>query len=747
MGLSGGHSKRPDLNKTLDRKMQDKRVWDKRQDIELDSIFDFLMGKSRDKLDDAENNNLYSPERFVDRPSLSKIFDDFLSDRGSQAVFISGASGCGKTAAVMHLVGNIVEAKNAVMLLRAVELPDIIIKPKRLERWLTAELGYKGTFSEVLERANSLGNRRFLLVVDGLNEYTAAGRDASLLFRAINNFIADHQGHQALKVIMTARADGLNAFLPKGRFPPDVDDEVFYRPQGRDFIEIGLLSKVEALKIMNVLQISEDKATNFIDAGGDTIRNPQIIHEIASGAIDARNLKNLDSAAITGRFLERRLGHDRELRRSVTDLVKVIGRTRNMVVSEKELAKKAPKLLNRLQANNNRIFSTLRELEIIQQLETEDDSGQLTWSITLTHDTIFDALSKRQNRKLLFLRVLNIVVITGVLVGAFWGVINGFSMKFEKQFNQRIADGLWTELNESKAQQPLIEKSYKNMVKPLQSTIKGPLEVIKSFFWRALLMLSIPVLVTMLIYDIWDHILEVSDQREIRLLYFGREHELRLFRRMSLYASPGLLLIIWTIVRFNSIQYNSSVLNFLKTIWPLSALFGILFLFFLPWVNVRSVQAAKKGSMLLKEYLFSRESRKRTLYSFVRSSSMIILILAYIYIMLPTAGTQVFPNKLYEKIQIDTIESINDIKVTFINSGTIDKEFGEAFALRIQDKLLTFLDTIKQTCSRPLLDKDTPEGLIVLNWIPAFGFIIIIALGFCQVFIKEIAARKYYTAL
>jgi hypothetical protein len=85
--------------------------------------------------------------------------------------------------------------------------------------------------------------------------------------------------------------------------------------------------------------------------------------------------------------------------------------------------------------------------------------------------------------------------------------------------------------------------------------------------------------------------------------------------------------------------------------------------------------------------------------------------------------------------------------VNLINTYPIGKEFGEEFGVIFQEELLTFLGAIEQTFSGPLLNKDTPEGSYVLNCILPFGFILIIALGFCQVFIKEIAARKYYTAL
>ena len=167
MGLSGENKKRQDLSESFDSLMSEKNVWDKRQDIELDNIFNYLIEKAQEKIDDSELNNLYLKEQFVERRSVTKHIDDYIKDDTKRALFISGVSGCGKTSSIIHLTDKLSKSKESVLFLRAIEFDKDIVRPKSLERLILAELGYKGTMDEVLERAKKHGNGKFTIIIDG----------------------------------------------------------------------------------------------------------------------------------------------------------------------------------------------------------------------------------------------------------------------------------------------------------------------------------------------------------------------------------------------------------------------------------------------------------------------------------------------------------------------------------------------------------------------------------------------------
>ncbi len=398
VGVGGAVYKPGHPDDRLQAMLEKKRVWSKRQDVELEEVLGKLRRKTTEALEDIENNNIYKPGSYFHRKGPEEQFSAFVDDRDSRALIVSGSSGCGKTTSVVHFIRTLLSAGKHVMLIRALELPERIQKPKEFARWITEYVGYGGDFADILQYLDSTGTDKLILVVDGLNEFTARGRDASRLFSNINHFLADHRHSGTLKMLITFRSDSLSFFLPGNRLPVDVIEEAYYRPGGKDFYEIGTLSEQEGLKMLKTLKIATGEATEIIAMLAPSLRTPLVLYKIAGGAIAPGDLKGMASWTITTRFLGRRLGRDKELRKLCTELMAAMGKSRDMNLTEEQLEKNNPRLLSKLKAGNNRLLNVLSDLEIIQQIRTEDKSGNPTSAILLAHDTIFEGLEKAAKR-------------------------------------------------------------------------------------------------------------------------------------------------------------------------------------------------------------------------------------------------------------------------------------------------------------------------------------------------------------
>lgn len=746
MGLNGGSIRRTDLKSQINEVMQKKRVWENRKDIATEYALEFINKKTAFKIEDAERNNLYIPERYVDRDSVSQIIRDFINDKDSRALFMTGVSGAGKTAAAIHFIRQLNTEKHAAILIRAVELPTNVVKPKRFEHWLSAELGLQGVFSEILARASKVGNGRFVILIDGMNEFIAAGRDASLLFGALNHFIADYADHTALKVIMTSRSDSLGVFLPKGSLPLEADESLYFRPHGADYYEIGLLADDEVVDMLARLQVHKSVAKEYLLSGGEKIRNPSILAKVASGAIAPEDLVHMDRHRITTRFLVKRIGRDRHLKHALIDLVELMGKSKDMVVSADILEKRAPKMLQRLQADNSRILTTLRDLEIIQQIDFEDDESLPSWKLSISHDSIFEVISRMQAKRRLYFSLKNTSGIILIVLATVWlaAYILGSVMENlvdRKVENLRVSiyeriDGLSLAANE----ESVAKAGYERYLGNIKKAVLGIRLIFYGFFSSIVFALTAPIALLLLSNDLLTFLKDRKDikNRDVRLLYFGREETIKSTKKLMKYLYPSMVLFIIITLTISAFSSNVFIITS-----PLLFLMAVLIVIVMPIIGISHVRNALNGSALLKEYSFSKESRRDNRFSFVRLAAVLSLSIGYTLFFCQLSGEYFLPKETIRDVKgrFASISSERDREI--INTYPISKYTPEKLLSLYPQRAIEAITEYEKNIAHKLLEPESKKDSMVYNGLIFLWVGVLLSLGISQVVVVEIGARIY----
>ena len=748
LGLGGGQSRREDLSESLSDALKEKRVWENRQDIELDSVVSFLGTKTAAQLVSLEENRLFEVATYVERPECEDLLRQFIADKGSQALFLSGRSGGGKTAAVLHLVDERVQRNEATMLIRALELPTGIVKPHAFERWLTAALGYTGKFKQILQRCQADGHGQFVLIVDGLNEFTAAGRDSSLLFRAINTFLAAHEEEHALKVIMTSREDMLNVFLPGRKLPLDVDESLYFRPHGQDYASIDPLSASEAREILNRSGIPTDRIDALLRRDASSLRNPRILRQIALGALGADDLKDLDERGITSRFIDRRLGRDRQLRKTLLELVELMGKVRDQTVSEDVLAEKSPKLSARLQAEGGQMITTLRELGMVQVTEQVNEDGDPTWSIALVHDALFDALHARQRRTKLVISVSIPFAVFGILALVVMIMNSSLQRSFFASWKGDLAE---LSLKVARLDLPIDSKDEVQtafrILHGMHLAVMDKLTwTITTSAWRFLAILAGPICVLMLLNSIRAEIAERRDSRDHRILFFATEVDLRILRMLNFVVAPSVFAAFTsTCVIGVGLQRRLPIGDFVHTVWPLLAA-GCLILLAIPWVTFSYRRAVLAGTDLLREAVLSPQATRDRLRGCVFIQLLLTVFLVYSSYIIELQTGHFLPNSWKATVRMEARKTLSTVDMTSLRKKGLDRvsPLSECLGENNDGRIEEIIAAFEQKVSSPLISEPKVIRNIRTAMVVIWLVILVLFTGHCIVL--RSLARKYYSS-
>ena len=752
LGLGGGQSRREDLSEPLSDALKEKRVWENRQDIELDSVVSFLGTKTAAQLVSLEENGLFEEATYVERPECEDLLRQFIADTESQALFLSGRSGGGKTATVLHLVDERVQRNEATMLIRALELPTGIVKPHAFERWLTAALGYTGKFKQILQRCQADGHGQFVLIVDGLNEFTAAGRDSSLLFRAINTFLAAHEEEHALKVIMTSREDMLNVFLPGRKLPLDVDESLYFRPHGQDYASIDPLSASEAREILNRSGIPTDRIDALLRRDASSLRNPRILRQIALGALGPEDLKDLDERGITSRFIDRRLGRDRQLRKTLLELVELMGKVRDQTVSEDVLAEKSPKLSARLQAEGGQMITTLRELGMVQVTEQVNEDGDPTWSIALAHDALFDALHARQQRSLLTSSVLTTLTIFGVIAIVVIFLARNMHNIFYASFD---AEGIRNDislkverLDLPAASKVELHAACRALHKMHEAWVTTIITTFTTTAWRASTAIGVPIALLMLLDNIGCHVLRRRDGRAPRLIYYDLARQQRNLKRLHWVITPTAIAVVaWSIVRVIRVEDPRDQREIIQAMWPLVVL-GAGMSFLLPWLSYARGRAIAAGTDLLKEARLSPESLKNDVCDSVKRQVFVTIVCIFLWVALDVRLSSFMPNNWQAQIRTDARSILSTVDMASLSRKGLDKVSPLSDALGQQndgrpEELIGFLEQNLPGA----ISAEGPAFCAAVRLCLVAMVLLVFAVSTVDYFVFRWLARKYYTGI
>jgi hypothetical protein len=754
IGVSGANYKSESAE--LNHLLENMKVWTKRQDVELDEIFGKLKGKTLENIEDIEFNNLFKTRSYLHRKDTEDILNSFVEDNNSRALIVSGVSGCGKTTSIIHFVNSLLSDNKNVLLIRAIELPERVQKPREFERWMVEYLGYNGKFEEVLNYVKTSGSGKLVIILDGINEFTAIGRDASKLFNNINHFLATYQDSAELKAIISMRSDTLNFFLPGGKLPVDAIEELYYKHNNYDYFEIGTLSVDEGLKLLEIFKIPTDKARNIMGALKESMQTPQVFYKIASGAITPEDLKGMDTLKITGRFLEKRLGRDKELKKLCHDLVGVMGKTKDMNLTEEQLTDKAPKLLAKLKDNNNHFLNVLSDLEIIQQIKSEDKTGNPSSAILLAHDTIFEALSKGVDKSTK--KTKQIPMAIGIIMMIFSLIMmmqekndpdNPKMSAINQKVNNAILefDSILTIMYPVNATNEIADQTLekiKSAYHPLFEVYRlSEIEFRKMYDRHS----GFYIFISVLIFIGWGFLagfylpklLLKIDKRESRIQFFGKNEKLKLLKFHQRLVFTAIILLFLLIAVFQNLGLKESQVESLTL-----ATFIIYMLFlsiFSSVLMVRKTIKKCKESPLVNEYFLSKFGRYMVRFEQLFHLVLVVILIPLFFIPLKISPSVFYPEKEYQdlKLRIRTELSSIDIK-------TIE-QYPVVTSIPVLEFVNTNGQSLERYYSRTMEQKFKEGGKINFYQAKVFLFLIlfmVLVTFVINILPFEIAARKYY---
>ncbi len=164
-------------------------------------------------LDALVQSGKYLREASVDREDLKKHFDMF--EAGKYGAFVlGGESGIGKSTLLARYVEKRRDAGDAVAFYRASALPSAEIGARLLR-----DIGLTGMyFEDFLAAAAPLfreSDGRFLLVIDGINEF---GAEVAELVRQIDALVQQASGHDWFRVVGSVRDSAYQRLPVDARF-------------------------------------------------------------------------------------------------------------------------------------------------------------------------------------------------------------------------------------------------------------------------------------------------------------------------------------------------------------------------------------------------------------------------------------------------------------------------------------------------------------------------------------------------
>ncbi|MCX6272712.1 MAG: hypothetical protein NTU44_16145 [Bacteroidetes bacterium] len=767
VGVGGASYKPANQYSALNHIFEEKKVWTKRQDVVLEDIFQKLKEKTLNNIEDIEYNNIYKTRSYFHRKDIEQFLNSFTEDQESRALIVSGVSGCGKTTSLLHFSNTLLEMGQHVLLIRAIELPERVQKPKEFKRWIVEYLGYNGIFAEVLEYVKTAGTGKLVIIIDGLNEFTAVGRDASKLFNNINHFLANYQQSGGLKVMVTIRSDTLPFFLPGGKLPVDALEELYLKDKGKDYYEIGTLSEEEGRDLLDILKVPTDKAANIIQTLKENLRTPQTLYKIASGAIAPEDLKGMDTLKITGKFLDRRLGRDKKLRKLCLDLVGVMGKAKDMNITEEQLSEGSPQLLAKLKDNNNHLLNVLSDLEIIQQIKTEDKSGNTSSAILLAHDTLFESLSRGIDKSTKLFKNLGIII--ALVLCALWVTMMIIDPDNEHSTNlsqavgkeQLLCDSLLTTTYFSGSQKQLsqtelrsISGGYHDIFRVYRKTTIEYDKLDRKYGSYFFIIFLAFIFFLMFYQKNIEYYVEKFDTRESRVRFFGKNEKYQLFRYRQKLSAIVIPVFIISILAVQFTGLDTRIMD--KLTLFLFAAFFLFPLFILPSILVLKTIKRCRESAMVNEYFLSVTGRSMIRKEQFLSAGISMVAIIFLILLLNIPFQKYFNDPARVRLKAAVSKELSCVDVTVVDRYPVNLDLPSAeFARTRGQSLDAELDqTIGKKVSRNLvksLSGFLPESSSVrlknVN-IAAILFYIFSSIFLVTILINmvpfELAARKYY---
>lgn len=400
MGLAGEVGERPERADELSELFEEKRVWEKRRDLELDQVLSYASGEKAERtLEYVRRDRLYDPAVHLERAEVQDALDEYFEEDDTRLLFISGEAGSGKSSSLARWADRLQERGVPVLFLRGIELPEgEVTSVPRLEDWLCGELGWDGDLAEVLDRAAETEAGRLVLVVDGMNEFADLERDLDGLWRALNGLAERHAERRALKIVVSARPDGEEpeAYLPAGEPPAFADPVLYYKSGNTYYFEVGPFAEEQIAGLLRRHGVRSVRAERLAAEHPNRLSNPLLLTRVAEGGLTEDEIDELSGGGLTAKFIDQRLRESPDAKEVLRDLVRVLGDSESMALTMGQIRDRDENLADRLEANGEELLRRLQQLDLVRTHHIEGQDGRPVPALSLGDDQLFEHVWKKE---------------------------------------------------------------------------------------------------------------------------------------------------------------------------------------------------------------------------------------------------------------------------------------------------------------------------------------------------------------
>lgn len=565
-GLGGGSISRHDLAPTLASMFEGKRVWETIPIKRPEELLERARELVKNALRHYEENNLHRASQYVGREQIDKQIKAFLRADDSRLMFIAGESGCGKTATALHWADELLAEKVPVLIARGVELaPDEVSSREQIEQWICSQLSFDGKFADVLDAVEQSTSRHFVLIYEGINEFIKREQDVTEFWKAINQLVNEYQDRPSLKVIVTTRVDSfrekpaktrgaassrgigsLEMFFPRGELPAFADGSLYFQAEGRPWVLLGGMTLPEIIKTLQEFGFDERRAEATVHKHREALRNPYLLTRFAEGILSGAEIKRLSAEGLTRSFVKRAVSADSQARQAIEQIVVRMNKEQSLELTIDDLKRRDAKLFDKLEANDKRLLKRLREIGLIQINRAKDAEGSPTWSLAISHDSVYEALLRRENQRV---RIKNLLLLTGALLmlilAVFFLMWKSNDLKYGKVFDL-VRTTAESEVTLASKSLGLPEVNDEELKQGYESTLSAAIENIYGMWnvWIGshLILVLMWITIVAAVFSASSAVGYWSDRRntfDSRVRYFGLLHEKKVMKRIAQVAFPA----------------------------------------------------------------------------------------------------------------------------------------------------------------------------------------------------------------
>jgi hypothetical protein len=397
-----------------------KRLYEKRQDIELEEVYEYGIDKSRRIIAELKDQGLYLPDKYIDRKVFKEDVKKFLSN-GKKAMIIVGESGSGKTSSLIHLSEKILNESVMAYLVRCEGLPASAVNPDKLERTLTEELSYKGNFSEIIDWTEKKGKSVYF-IFEALNEFTGPGKDPGKFFESINTILSRYRKKKGFKIMISSTDSTIPYILSPGNVLPKSmkeEKELYYQGEKGDIYRFRKFEEKELESIAGKYQVPFWAVEKVRKNKKIDLLNPRqfrIFAEIFLGKSReeivelkdkekyqkiVREMLKYSDYKMASKHIYHILKKDKILLKTLEEMARFMQKQKNLSPTWALYQEKNPKLAEMLRKNNWENLRKLKNLQLVKEERMSGREGIGDWKLSFYHDRVYEFLSKKAKKKLI----------------------------------------------------------------------------------------------------------------------------------------------------------------------------------------------------------------------------------------------------------------------------------------------------------------------------------------------------------